>query len=100
MHLYLPHTDFGIRDKNDRELWKLSCPPGTQEWQVPNWSTDPDFCTATVKTAKGDYKLAIIRIHDSKLVVLDQLEGTWGRSHLFLDSAHQAALDPAVPGDR
>ncbi len=84
MHLYLPHTQFGIRDKHDRELWKISNPPETQEWQVPNWSTDPDFCTATVKMSEREYKPAIIRIHDSRVVVLNQLNGNWGRSHLWL----------------
>lgn len=87
MHLYLPHGHFGIRDKRDRELWKIPCPPGTQEWQVPNWSTDPDFCTATVKVEEGDYKLTVVRIHDSKVVVLGQLGGNWGESHLWLRQA-------------
>ncbi|WP_028579215.1 TolB-like translocation protein [Desulfogranum japonicum] len=85
MHLYLPHTHFGIRDKNDRELWKISNPVGTLEWQVPNWSTDPDFCTATAKVGEREYKLAIIRIHDSQVVVLKGLGGNWKRSHLWLN---------------
>ncbi len=96
MHLYLPHTRFGIRDKNDRELWNIPCPPGTQEWQVPNWSTDPGFCTATVKVKQGDYKLAVIRIHDSKVVVLDRMGGRWGRSHLWLPPQDNRDLGQAA----
>lgn len=43
MHLYAPHTHFGIRDKYDRELWRIG---GVgNNWDRPRWSNSPDLCT-------------------------------------------------------
>jgi hypothetical protein len=43
MHLYAPHTHFGIRDKYDRELWKVG--GAGYNWDRPRWSNSPDLCT-------------------------------------------------------
>ncbi len=43
MHLYAPHHHFGIRDKYDRELWKVG--GAGYNWDRPRWSNSPDLCT-------------------------------------------------------
>ncbi len=86
MHLYLPHEYFGIRDKHDKELWKIPRPAGSSEWQGPRWSNHVNFATCMARYGR-DYKPSIIRISDKKVVVLRSVGGSWGVSHLFLPSA-------------
>jgi hypothetical protein len=50
MHLYAPHQHFGIRDKYDRELWKVGGPG--DNWDRPRWSNSPDLCTVSFSVNK------------------------------------------------
>lgn len=95
MHLYLPHKHFGIRNKFDKELWRIGCPRGSEEWQDPRWSNHPNFCMATAKYKDG-YKMLLVRIDTKKSVVLDTLGSGWSAPHLFLASAaaRQATASP------
>jgi len=50
LHLYAPHTHFGIRDKYDRELWRIG---GVGDnWDRPRWSNSPDLCTVSYSVNK------------------------------------------------
>lgn len=86
MHLYLPHRYFGIRNKYDKELWRIEQPKGSQEWQHSRWSNHPDFCMATAKFG-AKYKMVIVKIATKEMVILKEYEGSWSVPHLWLPSA-------------
>jgi hypothetical protein len=86
MHLYLPHSYFGVRNKYDKELWRIEQPKGSQEWQNPRWSNHPDFCMATAKFSK-EYKMTLIKMPTKEMVILKEYEGNWSVPHLWLPSA-------------
>ena len=50
MHLYAPHTHFGIRDEYDRELWRIG--KAGDNWDRPRWSNSPDLCTVSYSVNK------------------------------------------------
>jgi hypothetical protein len=92
MHLYLPHSYFGVRNKYDKELWRIEQPKGSQEWQNPRWSNHPDFCMATAKFGK-EYKPVLVKMSTKETVVLKAYDGSWSVPHLWLPSAApQAAV--------
>ena len=86
MHLYLPHDYFGIRDKFDKEHWRITKPKDSQEWQTPRFSNHPNFCAATAKYG-GEYKIVIIQIDTKEMVVLKDLAGSWRVPQVWLPSA-------------
>jgi hypothetical protein len=96
MHLYLPHKYFGIRDKFDREHWRITNPKGSGEWQAPRWSNHPNFCMATLKYGKG-YRLAVVKIDTKDIVVLNGLGEGWSVPQLWLPSAAKGAIREAGP---
>jgi len=103
MFLYLPHSRFGIKNRFGKELWCIDKPEGSQEWQAPRWSNRREYCAAVAKYGDG-YKLCIIKIPTSELVVLRELAGDWQAAHLWLPSGaavntHDAPLrDPRLSG--
>ena len=95
MHLELPHTFFCYRDKDDNRVWFVENPAGTIEWQNPEFSTHPDFATATAKEASvesgGRYSVWAVKISTKETVkLLDVLDGSnWAEPHLWVeDSGH------------
>ncbi len=86
MHLYLPHKHVGIRNKFDKELWRIGCPRGSKELQDPRWSNHPNFCMATARFKDG-FKMVLVRIDTKDTVVLETLGSGWSVPHLFLASA-------------
>jgi len=96
MHLYLPHSWFGIRDKFDREHWKIRNPKGSSEWQTPRWSNHPNFCMATAKF-RNEYRLVVVQIDTRQTVVLHEMGGGWGVPKLWLPSAARGTALNAGP---
>lgn len=86
LFLYLPHTRIGIKNRYGAELWSLTNPKGTEEWQSPRWSNHPDYCSAVAKIGDA-YKIVVIRISTRQQVVLDEIPGDWYAPHLWLPSA-------------
>jgi hypothetical protein len=61
--LYQMHQVFMIRNFSDVLLWYIEWPPGTDEWQKPEWSTHENFAVATAKrTSGGEYNVYIVKI--------------------------------------
>jgi hypothetical protein len=89
MHLELPHTYFCYRDKDDNRVWFAENPVGTVEWQNPEFSTHPDFATATAKEASGEYSVWVIKISTKEMVkVLDVTDGSnWAEPHLWVEDS-------------
>ena len=83
MHLYLPHTTIGIRNKWDRELWTMQSPEGSLEWEDPSFSNHPDLAIATAKYGDS-YRIAIIQIEAKRPLVLHHVEGNWGKPSLWV----------------
>ena len=86
MHLYLPHKYFGIRNKFDKELWRIDNPKGSAEWQNPRWSNHPEFCMATAKFGT-EYKMVMVKIETKEMVILHEYPGSWSVPYLWLPSA-------------
>jgi hypothetical protein len=96
MQLELPHTFFGYRDKEDNRVWFVENPIGTVEWQNPEFSSHPDFATATAKEASGEYSVWVVKISTKEMVkILDVLDGSnWAEPHLWVeDSGHIECTD-------
>jgi len=66
MHLNLPHTTFSVRNHTDTKIWEITNPPGTDEWQTPEWSTHENYCSATAKK-DGTYDVYLVRMSDKKI---------------------------------
>jgi hypothetical protein len=96
MHLFLPHSHFGIRDRYDRVLWEMEQPEGSGEWQTPRWSTHANFCMATAKYGK-EYKLVVINIATRNLVVLKSIPGSFRAPHLWLPPSKMDVVDENQP---
>ena len=79
-------TTVSVRNRHDRETWRLVRPGGSTRWFSPRWSNHADFCTAT---AGFDETMAmvLVKISTRQSVVLRGLEGSWSRPHLWLPSA-------------
>ena len=95
MYLYLPHKYFGIRNKHGKELWRITNPEGSQEWQTPRWSNHPNLCMATLKI--GEYFPVVIKIDSKSLIVLRSLGGGWRAPHQWLPRAAAARAAAAGP---
>jgi hypothetical protein len=89
MHLELPHTTFAYRDKDDNRVWYVENPAGTEEWQNPEFSTHPDFATATAKEGSGRYSVWVVKISTKEMVkVLDVTDGSnWAEPHLWVEGS-------------
>ena len=88
MHLELPHETFAIRDNTDKLLWQIKNPSGSEEWQVPEWSTHENYCTATAKHADG-YNVYLIRISDKKMFKV--VDGDNSVPHLWVSGDGQGS---------
>jgi hypothetical protein len=88
MQLELPHTFFCYRDRDDNRVWNIENPAGTEEWQNPEFSTHPDFATATAKEDNGHYSVWAVKISTKEVVkVLDVADGSnWAEPHLWVES--------------
>lgn len=84
MHLYRTHLAFGIRNKNDQELWKMKPPAPGNRWQDPRWSNHPDFCTALIKV-DGVYYICLVQISTQKTLILTQYGSGWHEPQLWLN---------------
>jgi uncharacterized protein (TIGR03382 family) len=89
MHLELPHTTFCYRDRDDNRVWYIDCPAGTEEWQNPEFSTHPDFATATAKEDSGRYSVWVVKISTKEMIkVLDVADGSnWEEPHLWVEGS-------------
>jgi len=92
MHLYAPHTHFGIRDEFDRELWSMEMINGRQ-WSTPRWSNHPNFCLVL-----GDGGLRLIKIDTKESVVLRGVPGSYAQ--LWLPSGCRPPAERRGPVDR
>ena len=75
-----------IRNRYDREVWRLSKPRDGGPWRGPRWSNDADFCTATTDV-DGTSVLALIKISTKQSVLLRGLSGNLRSGQLWLPSA-------------
>ena len=96
MHLYWPHTTFGIKNPYDRELWSIRVPRGSNEWDHPRWSNHPDYCTAIVVEGISRY-LAVVKISTRQVAVLYHLGSGWAFPQGWLPSGTAAAKTPVLP---
>ena len=89
MHLELPHTTFCYRDKDDNRVWYILNPTGTEEWQNPEFSTHPDYATATAKEGSGRYSVWVVKISTNEMLkVLDVTDGSnWSEPHLWVEDS-------------
>lgn len=75
-----------IRNRFDRETWRLPKPRGSAGWSAPRWSNHADFCTA-VADFDGTPVMVLIKVSTKKTVVLRGFEGKWANPQLWLPSA-------------
>ena len=89
MHLRLTlsgegrHDNFGICKFDGSEYVKIQKPDWIEEWQTPEWSTHPDFGTASGTNPDQTYDLYIARISDQKILRLTK-DGGYGHAHLWV----------------
>jgi len=91
MMVAAPGTSLTIRNRYDREIWKLAKPRGATAWTAPRWSNHADFCTATV-TVDGKPVIVLIKVSTKQTVLLRGFEGAWADSQLWLPSAANQTL--------
>jgi len=90
MHLFLPHLYFGFRDKNDTLLWRIIHDNDYEEWQNPEWSTHPDFATASLKHSNSRYAPVVIKIsnrHTYTIPGMGVSDGDWQNPQLWVGDA-------------
>lgn len=85
--MFLPTSGatLAVRNRYDREVWKLSKPRGSSGWHGPRWSNHPNFCTATAKI-DGTNVIVLVKISTKQSVILHGLSGDWRQPHLWLPS--------------
>jgi hypothetical protein len=64
MSLRFPRIDFGICGPTGRWDLRIRCPKEVEEWQTPQWSTHPNFATASGLNPDKTYDLYIVRLSD------------------------------------
>lgn len=91
--LVIPHRYFRVWEFHPGEdRWKeyrsFENPPGTKEWQNPDWSLHPDYITATAQGDDEAYDLYIqfVKKPEVRIKVLD---GNIGTSHLYVGPANR-----------
>jgi len=84
LHLYAPHTHFGIRDKYDRELWRIG--KAGDNWDWPRWSNSPDLCTVAFSTNR------IIRISTKEYA---DMRGNLTAQELWVPSGVETPARPS-----
>ncbi|MFP4106446.1 MAG: TolB family protein [Phycisphaerae bacterium] len=99
MHLTLSHYHFVIRDRFDRELWRLPVPTARSRWQTPRFSTDAAVASAVIHKSKGPYKPVIIDVRSKQIAILNHLKGNWLAPHLWLPAPDKPTTQPAGPVD-
>lgn len=77
------HDFFGIVSFDGSWYLKIDKPKGTEEWQTPEWSTHPNFATASGTNPDQTYDLYIIRLSDLAILRLTW-EGGYGHAHLWV----------------
>ena len=75
-----------IRNRYDREVWRLPKPRGGGPWRGPRWSNGDKFCTA-ITDVDGAGVLVLIKISTKQSVLLKGLAGSWRAGQLWLPSA-------------
>lgn len=89
MHLRLTehgegrHDFFGFCRFDGENYVKVMMPPGTQEWQTPEWSTHPDFATAVATREDNTYDIYVVRLSDLAQLRLTR-DGGYGHVHLWV----------------
>jgi hypothetical protein len=89
MHLRLTlqgegrHDYFGISDFRGKTYTRIDKPVETEEWQTPEWSTHPDFATASGTRSDNTYDLYLVRISDRETLRLSW-QGGYGHAHLWI----------------
>jgi hypothetical protein len=89
MHLRLTeqgkgrHDFFGICHFDGSDYTSFLKPNKTQEWQTPEWSTNPNFATAVATRKDNTYDIYIIRISDNKYLRLTY-NGGYGHVNLWV----------------
>jgi len=98
MHLVLPHDKFVVRNEYGRELWQISKPVGSAEWQTPRWSNHPDWCMATAKF-DGGFVPVLVDMNRKRSLPLRSLGTGWWAPKLWLESGTKLSPDPPGPID-
>jgi len=98
MHLVLPHDKFVVRNEYGRELWQISKPVGSEEWQTPRWSNHPDWCMATAKF-DGGFVPVLVDMKRKRSLPLRSLGRGWWAPKLWLESGTKLSPDPPGPID-
>jgi len=89
MHLRLTfigrgrHDYFGIVNFNGSGYVKFPMPEGTLEWQTPEWSTHPDFATASGTNPDGTYHVYLVRLSDLATLRLTR-DGGYIHAHMWV----------------
>lgn len=83
MVLRWPHERFSITDFTGASHVHFPLPDGREEWQTPEWSTHPDFCTAAAMTSESIYDVYIVRIPDKQYLQITP-DGGYVHGHLWV----------------
>jgi hypothetical protein len=86
MVLRWPHERFSISDFSGGERNHFYIPENYEEWQTPEWSTHPNFCTAAAMNKDLIYDLFVIRISDKKYLQITT-DGGYVHGHLWVGEA-------------
>lgn len=87
MVLRWPHERFSITDFTGNTRIHFMVPEEYIEWQTPEWSTHPDFCTAAAMNKELLYNIFIVRIKDKKYLQITSDDG-YVHGHLWVGEQH------------
>ncbi|MBU0973967.1 MAG: hypothetical protein KKC20_25240 [Proteobacteria bacterium] len=83
MVLRWPHERFSITDFTGNTRIHFQLPEGFEEWQTPEWSTHPNFCTASAMNKELLYNLFMININHKKYLQITSDSG-YVHGHLWV----------------
>lgn len=78
-----PHERFSLTDFTGNTRSNFQVTGDYEEWQTPEWSTHPDFCTASAMNSDLIYDLFMIRIQDKEYLQLTT-DGGYVHGHLWV----------------
>lgn len=93
--LFLPAggETLSVRNRYDREVWRLAKLRGSGRWRGPRWSNHTRFCIATADF-DGTNVLVPVKISDRKAVALRGIAGSWSLPDLWLPSPAATVRGP------